>query len=158
MDKCTWTYYLILYCIYLHVHLFTLVKTVSFHGQQGGKMRHEPDGRAQKSRLLKVHHPLQSALQLQFALSSRRSSSLAVPIAFSRHITHLVISYQAPRHIEKVSCPYICIFNTLALQWFPYIPPARSLALPTSVFPFIVGMWESGFSCLNSLFQCVNIL
>ncbi|CAF4821189.1 unnamed protein product [Pieris macdunnoughi] len=40
-------------------------------------------------------------MQLQFALSSRRSSSLAPLIAFPRHITRLVISYQAPRHIEK---------------------------------------------------------
>ncbi|CAH3920251.1 unnamed protein product [Pieris brassicae] len=66
-------------------------------------------------------------MQLQFSLSSRRSSSLAAPVAFPRHITRLVISYQAPRHIEKNLKIQELVINLLCQP-----PPDISKSMPNS--------------------------
>lgn len=119
-------------------------------------MRHEANGRALQSRLHRVHHPLRSAMQLQFALSSRRNSSHVTPLRFPTRVTRPVTSYQDIRNAEEVSRPYISIFLAFALTDRHII---LSLPVPNALkagFPFISGMWESRFWCPNSLFQFVT--
>lgn len=117
-------------------------------------MRHEANGRALQSRLHKMHHPRRNALRLQSAPPSRRNCPLAAPGYTRRdYVTRPVTRYQATRISKEVS-PYIRV-TACSHPHCRLIPVPFQLKV-WAVFPFIVGMWESGFWCPNSLFQFVS--
>lgn len=116
-------------------------------------MRHEANGRALQSRLHKMHHPRRIALRFQSAPPSRHNCSPAAPGHARRDVTRSVTSYQATRTTKEVS-PYIHF--TACSHPYSCLIPIPFLLKVGAVFPFIAGMWESGFWCPNSLFQFVT--
>lgn len=119
-------------------------------------MRHDANGRAfaLQSRLLRMHHPRVNPLRLQSAPSCRGNSSPAKPGSVRTDITRPVTGYQAASNAQEV-CPYISILHPLAPRVIVLSLSLSEMKIET-VFPFIFGMWESGFWYSHSLFQFIN--